>query len=521
MTESKFTESGSPADREKRKETAAFILNRLQDKQDTSTDLSKKNAGNFTASINDILSNRDMREFCAKDPGLAEHITEDILNFITESQEKIQSGRAPFENERDRIADFEQAMNNSFEEAWKITSPFISENYKEQQLDPEFYHNEFLKSMAPQINNQNSISLDNVRERFTEKWGDLLFNKRLKWELEIIEEERKKFCDEIYKKIEEIKKLRELIDPFVGELGRLWDMSSGRWKKINFYILKRYADYLERDPSLQKLAELLGRMRHGETEYEDEIYMEEVIVPVWKEDYAAKAELIGVYHSDDISSMIPSDAALLADDTTQQLFSKKFADKKLQTFEYQAKILSWEKAEIQKTRRKEKDEKKGPIIICIDTSASMHGTPEMIAKTFCFALLKTAFRDKRKCFLISFSTAVETLNLTDIENNLEKLADFLSMSFEGGTDAVPALHEALKMLETEDYEKADVIMVSDFVLPGFDEKTKIQLIAAKQNKTKFHSLAIGKSANNEAINEFDNNWMYDTDSKIIEQVHYL
>jgi uncharacterized protein with von Willebrand factor type A (vWA) domain len=143
----------------------------------------------------------------------------------------------------------------------------------------------------------------------------------------------------------------------------------------------------------------------------------------------------------------------------------------------------------------------------------MHGTPETIAKTLCFALLKMAVRDNRKCYLISFSTAIETLNLTDLKNNLDKLIEFLSMSFHGGTDALPAMHEALRMLETEDYKKADVIMVSDFVMPSFNEQTKNQIITAKENRTKFHSLVIGESGNKNTIEEFDSNWMYNTNNR--------
>ncbi|GBU25781.1 hypothetical protein R83H12_02439 [Fibrobacteria bacterium R8-3-H12] len=45
------------------------------------------------------------------------------------------------------------------------------------------------------------------------------------------------------------------------------------------------------------------------------------------------------------------------------------------------------------------------------------------------------------------------------------------MSFCGGTDAMPAMEEALRKLKTEDYKKADVVMVSDFVMPGLGAET--------------------------------------------------
>ncbi|MDR1860095.1 MAG: hypothetical protein LBR06_04160, partial [Bacteroidales bacterium] len=109
----------------------------------------------------------------------------------------------------------------------------------------------------------------------------------------------------------------------------------------------------------------------------------------------------------------------------------------------------------------------------------------------------------------SFSSGIETLNLTDLKNSLDNIIDFLSMSFHGGTDAAPAMHEALRMLETQDYKKADVIMVSDFVMSCFDADTQKQIAKAKENKTKFHSLTIGRSGNQNLVSQFDNNWFYD------------
>jgi uncharacterized protein with von Willebrand factor type A (vWA) domain len=136
-----------------------------------------------------------------------------------------------------------------------------------------------------------------------------------------------------------------------------------------------------------------------------------------------------------------------------------------------------------------------------------------VAKTLCFAILKIAIQENRKCYLISFSTQIETLNLSDFKNSMEKLLQFLAMSFQGGTDATPAIQESLRMLQTQDYKKADVLMISDFVMPHFDTTTQAQIQAAKVKKTQFHSLVIGNSQNQGVISDFDNNWFYDINSR--------
>jgi uncharacterized protein with von Willebrand factor type A (vWA) domain len=152
--------------------------------------------------------------------------------------------------------------------------------------------------------------------------------------------------------------------------------------------------------------------------------------------------------------------------------------------------------------------------------------PERVAKTLCFAILKIAIRENRKCFLISFSTGIETLNMTDLKNSLDKVIDFLSMSFHGGTDASPAMHEALRQLGNEQYKKADILMISDFVMPPFDIQTLEQINNAKENKTKFHSLVIGSSQNKSIITDFDNNWFYNPNSSadiltLVKNLHSL
>jgi uncharacterized protein with von Willebrand factor type A (vWA) domain len=506
----RFIHFGAIGVKKSREQIAFTIYSQLQNNSESSIDFTNAATDNFANAINEILSNSTMKELCSKDPELAEKVTEEILDFINKTKKQINKTQNPFENEIELKQEFEQSQKSEFKNKWKKVSQTIKNTYYKKELDVNFYEKEFSKSLDEKIKNDKyKPSFESVKEHFIEKWDELLYKKITKWELDLIEEQRKKFTEELYKQIEELKKLQEALEPFTKELGRLWDMSKGNWQRVNLDILKRYAELLQRDQSLKELAEMLGKMRQAEKEYEEEIFANIQLKSEWKVEHASKADLIGIHESDDLSSLLPSETALLADETMQSVFFKKFAEKKLQTFEYQAKMLSYREEEFQDKRQKEKEEAKGPFIICVDTSGSMHGTPETVAKTLCFAILKIAIRDNRKCYLISFSTGIETLNLTDLKNSLDKIISFLSMSFHGGTDATPAMREALRMLKTEDYKKADVIMVSDFVMSAFDKTTQEQIKAAKENKTKFHSLVIGNSQNPATIKDFDSNWFYD------------
>ena len=507
---SKFENFGAITDPAKRKQLAQSIYEQLTKKTEGKIGFANSSTENFASAIDAILDNKQMKELTQQDPELAEKVTQEILDFINKAKKEINTSENPFEEEKDLLQSFSKTEKKNFEEKWKPTSGFLKDNYSRKQIDCGFFSEEFKQSFESK---KIERSFESVKEHLTEKWQQFLFAKQTDWELSIIDKWRKKITEELYKRIEELEKLQQLLEPFTNELGRLFDMSKGNWQRANFDILKHYAEFLKQDKELQKLAEMLGKMRQAEKEFEEELFSNTALKPEWKAEHASKSDLIGIIESDDLSSLLPSETALLSDNTLQSVFIKKFAEKKLQTFEYQAKVLSFREEKFQDKRQKEKEEAKGPFIICVDTSGSMHGTPETVAKTLCFAILKIAIRENRKCFLISFSTGIETLNLTDLKNSLERIIGFLSMSFHGGTDASPAMHEALRQLETNDYKKADVLMISDFVMPAFDKSSQEQMRKAKENKTKFHSLVIGSSQNKNAMTDFDNNWFYNKDNE--------
>ena len=58
---------------------------------------------------------------------------------------------------------------------------------------------------------------------------------------------------------------------------------------------------------------------------------------------------------------------------------------------------------VEQSKKKEPRLEKGPIIVSIDTSGSMCGRPIELATCLLRQLLQMAKKQKRKCFLISFS----------------------------------------------------------------------------------------------------------------------
>ncbi|MDR1031116.1 MAG: VWA domain-containing protein [Treponema sp.] len=540
-----FIQFGAVADQGARARIAAAIYAYLLDQPGSEqglADLANGDTGTFGPAIISIVSKHGMRELCmqdaaqgyssrkAQDPVLAEDITKAILDFITTAQRSIQKTESPFAVEQELLAAFSSLEPEHFEDTWEGLAPFIQETYERQELDTAFYTQEFQKSLVPSSKRRRrkarASGFIGVKEHFTERWAALLAQKQRAWEQECIEAHRKQCGETLYQRIEAYRNIEALFNPFPGEPQRLWDLSAGQGPQVNFTVLHTYAKLLERDPLIQELANNVGRQ---ETE---ELVIETFIDPRESDslvEQASKADLIGVHESDDLSSIVPFEAALLADETAQWLFYQKFAEKKLQTFEYRGMVFSSSTAlpKTPRTRtRKRRETRKGPCILCIDTSGSMRGIPEMVAKTLCFALLKLALKETRACYLISFSTGVgstgmsslhiaETLALTDLNQSLDRLSTFLSASFYGGTNAEPALLEALDLLETQEFRKADVLMVSDFIMPLPDAVTVARIKAAQEQQTLFHSLLIGdrgnKAVNHALVGLFDHQWVYEAD----------
>ena len=315
-------------------------------------------------------------------------------------------------------------------------------------------------------------------------------------------------ANEKYSKINDLNKN---LGPILDFLWDGWGIDEGFWHHVDWSQLDRYAKILEKEKALQELAELLGRAQESEDEFEEENISKTKYWDDWTVDPASKSEIIGVHNSDDLCNLLPSEVALLSDPVTETIFAKKFVEKKLLTFEYQGQIKVGKEEEIEETIESPISEKKGPIICCIDTSGSMSGTPERVAKAIVLALLKIALRDERKCYLISFSTGIETIDLSNLKNSITKLIEFLGMGFYGGTDATAAFQHSLKMLEDDDYKKADVLVVSDFQMPELSKELWDKIDEQKNEKEiKFHSLLIGASGNRAVRDLFDTFWQYET-----------
>ena len=351
-----------------------------------------------------------------------------------------------------------------------------------------------------------------------QRWQKMLDEEYIKWELQKIAEYRREFMEKLKNWLEILQKLMNSLKQLGIEPGWLFDLSQNNLSFADIEQIKRWADYFSQDEDVQRLCEMLGRLRTAERIKRAEWIRTTKIIPETRPDINSREEISGIRADRNIAHVLPQELALLADEDTEILFDMKFVENRLMCFDmtgYLTENIAVEKDELVEDLE---EEKAGPVIICVDTSGSMQGPPETIAKAVTLYMTTTAIRQKRNCYLINFSTGIESADLSEIAN-IPKLVEFLKKSFHAGTDIAPAVEHALDIMKMTSYQKSDLLVISDFLMDELPERARTGIAEAKMSGNKFYSLAIGDIFL-QTINRdiFDGEWVYNPDTSSIRNL---
>ena len=182
----------------------------------------------------------------------------------------------------------------------------------------------------------------------------------------------------------------------------------------------------------------------------------------------APGELRGIRHSDRIEAMLGSEAAMLLHPVLHKLWRARRAEGRLLTYDSQAVLIDLRPEPTAAPRPAVPPPApealvRGPIIVCIDTSGSMRGGPEAIAKAVVLQAVRTAFAEQRGCLLIAFGGPGEVVEreLVHSAGGLAALLDLIGQGFDGGTDLQGPIERAIARVQTERWASADLLIVSD------------------------------------------------------------
>jgi uncharacterized protein with von Willebrand factor type A (vWA) domain len=249
--------------------------------------------------------------------------------------------------------------------------------------------------------------------------------------------------------------------------------------RINKEVETTYNQY----PILREIVEIIGREREISTAEEMQVMRKFQPAFISENATANESEIIALGNR--VSHLVSTEYSLLTDLELEKLFYYKYATKNLMIYSNVEQTAS-----AQSDKNTTKRLQAGPIIVCLDTSSSMSGSPEKIAKCMLLQLLDVAKRKNRKLYLITFSVRAQAIDLSN-PTNWRMINQFLNNRFTGGTSPEAMLNEALATLRKSNYSLADVLIISDFIFKQPSTTTIESINKAHKNGARFYGLMIG------------------------------
>jgi len=272
----------------------------------------------------------------------------------------------------------------------------------------------------------------------------------------------------------------EVVD-VLGALGDLaksdrWDLLRGILKSSGWQQVVRIRRLVERLPELARLIRELGRAR--QTDVPDASHP--VGAQILEQASARRTETRtvrvpdlpgetrGVRRSSRVARMLPAEAMLLNHPRLRLVWHARHAERTLLTYEDDDRIDEVVRREVPVWRPAPRPVpgrrlEMGPMLVCVDTSGSMQGGAEAVAKAVVLEAVRTAHAQRRACHAFAFSGPGEVLDmaLAVDADGVDRLTRFMGQSFGGGTDIGSPLERALAKLDEEAWQLADLLIASD------------------------------------------------------------
>lgn len=239
--------------------------------------------------------------------------------------------------------------------------------------------------------------------------------------------------------------------------------------------------YLRNIPaSLRKLAALIGRSGSEEQVHSGRFPS------------ASKSDIAGITVGNDLSSVLPSEIALLGHPATEDIFLKNYAARRLQVF---ASASSGGESPVR--------HQDGPVIICLDRSGSMEGRPSDIARAITVAVTILAKREHREVVVVVYGDtgSRKVFKVKNLRIQRQDFVRFLSYRCSGGNDEDSLFRWLFTEVLPADkaFDSGDVLCVSDFGWSPVGAEVMEQIRASKAKGMKFYGLDIS----GEGISDFE------------------
>ena len=291
----------------------------------------------------------------------------------------------------------------------------------------------------------------------------------------------------------------------LGDLAHLrWDELRGRLNSREWGEAQRIGELLAAMPQLAAFIERVGRAQRRDdvpprpqdaprTAPPRSLAMKAIEIRLVDQPGAVR----GIKRSGLISRMLASEAALIRHPVLHRLWRARLAESQLLSFEDEAVLTQWvpcpDARRVLAAATEPAPRGQGPFAECLDTSGSMHGAPENVAKACVLQVLRTAHQSRRACRLLAFGGPDELIEreLSPDLAGLDALLAVMGQSFDGGTDVQTPLERAVALVHRQGWALADILIVSDGEF-GVTPSTLAALRAGKAELgLRVHGILIG------------------------------
>lgn len=262
----------------------------------------------------------------------------------------------------------------------------------------------------------------------------------------------------------------------LGDFAELhWDELRGQLRSRPWAEARRAAEHLSQLPALAELIRRLGRTERGTQARPSpspaprpQARSPAPVRAVHTRLPDAPGEITGVRWSASLERMLGSEAVMLRHPVLRKLWRARHAEGRLLSWQTEAGLVDWRTDPADHPRARvdpepEPPPEHGPILLCLDTSGSMRGAPERIAKAVVIAALQAARASGRSCRLIAFGGPGELLerDLHRGASGLHAVLELMGQAFDGGTDVQTPIERAIASVHESRWRSADLLIVSD------------------------------------------------------------
>jgi uncharacterized protein with von Willebrand factor type A (vWA) domain len=272
----------------------------------------------------------------------------------------------------------------------------------------------------------------------------------------------------------------EAVRAIFDELGDVlkqenWALIRGMLRSQGWADLARVRRVMAQLPELERLVRRLGReaeVQEQTLSRQQQSALEARPIRAWKfidrRVEGVVAETRGVRRGVKLSRLLPSELVQLRLPKLRMSWYARLAEGSLLGYLdedcYQERVFEERPVVAQKELEQVEPKRElGPIVLCVDTSASMSGGAEEVAKAVVLEAMRTAAGQKRACYVFAFGGPGEVLEfeLGLTAEGLASLLEFMSLGFSGGTDIGEPLALALARIECQGWRLADLLIASD------------------------------------------------------------